>query len=217
VIHFIGSARAQSGKSWFVRVLAEIMLQQDPRTIVVDTSGDKRIGKVYSPTFNRLVNICFDSHTLSLDPLLDYAGRYTLIVEIPSQSEGILWKWLSTMDLPSGECPCTYWFVSRGNEDYPSNPLELFGEKAFLVQNLHFIENFQSFLQPNFPLERTIQLSGAIRNPLHVARIESSDYTLTYQQQQSNTIDASRIYRFLHSARTQLEPILTRQQEPIPF
>lgn len=209
MIHFIGSSCAQAGKSWFIRALVEVVARLDDRTIVIDASPDKKIGMTYSPIFNGAFDIQFVTpDSLLLDPLLDYGIDNTLIIKIPAHANENSIEWFREMDIPSAELPCYYWFVSRGNDDYPQAILDIFGDACFLVENHHFRENFESFIQPEFEDSRRLKLSGIIRSPIQIERIETSRATLSYLQQTSSVMDASRIYRFLKTIEEPLESII---------
>jgi hypothetical protein len=209
MIHFIGSSCGQAGKSWFIRALVEIVAKLDDRLIVVDTSSDKKIGMVYSPIFNGAFDIQFSSpNSLLLDPILDWSVENMLIVKIPAHTNENFIEWLREMEIPNSDIPAYYWFVSRGNDDYPSEILDLFGENCFLVENHYFWGNFEFFVQPEFEDSRRIKLSGIIKNPPEIERIESSRATLSYLQQTSTVTNASRIYRFLKSIEEPLSSII---------
>jgi hypothetical protein len=85
---------------------------------------------------------------------------------------------------------------------------DIFESNCFLVENHYFRQNFHTFKQPEFEESRRLQLSGIISNPPEIERIESSRATLSYLEQNSSVINASRIYRFLKSVEEPLSSII---------
>ncbi|PSB56154.1 hypothetical protein [Chamaesiphon polymorphus] len=200
-IHFIGGEN-QAGKSWFVRALVEIIAVNSPRTIVADASIDKKIGTIYSPTFNRSYELQFSGdRPLAADPLLVYGNEWEIVVKIPAQARHYFLKWLHDISLEETDIDCRYWFVSRGKDDYPSEILEIFKERCFLVENQYYLANFQLFQQPEFDRNRTVKLPAFTRDPILIDRIERSGLPLSAFSERSQTIDRSRIFRFLQPLR----------------
>jgi hypothetical protein len=199
MIHFV-SGYNQVGKSWFVRALVEIIAANSTRVIVADASVDKKMGMVYSPTFNRSYDIRFSGeHPLAADPLLEYGNEWEIVVKIPAHARDYFLKWLRDISLDTRDC--RYWFVSCGKDDYPSEILEMFRERCFLIENQYYLANFQLFQQPEFDRNRTVKLPAFTRDLVLIDRIERSGLPLSAFSESSQTIDRSRIFRFLQPLR----------------
>lgn len=211
-IHFIGSERGQSGKSWFIRALVEVLAQSDERIIVVDASVDKRIGMTYSPSFNRAFGLQFSTSAIyDLDLLLDLGVEHTVVVKIPANDKQVFIRWARETEIESLGFPCCYWFVSTGKQDYPPEILDLFGQQAFLVENHHFRENFKSFEQPDFEDMKRLILSGMIRDPKEIYQIENSQQPLAIflNDPKIPLLTRTRIYRLIKGVAEGIELIST--------
>lgn len=197
-LHFVGSARNQAGKSWFIRAAIEYLRQKSP-VVMLDASADKSVGEIYNPSLNRNFNLRFDCHSIEADRLIEISDcGVTAIIKIPAYDNLHFENWIENIEIDRLDIPIYYWHINSGYDRLSTKIIKVFSTHFFIVDNEYYLNSLNGDKYEYRDIKRLSMQKFGI-SPKDTREIELTKKSLVDLTLDMPTISRTRIHRFLHT------------------
>ena len=197
-LHFVGSARNQAGKSWFIRAAIEYLRQKSP-VVMLDASADKSVGEIYNPSLNRNFNLRFDCHSIEADRLIEISDcGVTAIIKIPAYDNLHFENWIENIEIDRLDIPIYYWHINSGYDRLSTKIIKVFSTHFFIVDNEYYLNSLNGDKYEYRDIKRLPMQKFGI-SPKDTREIELTKKSLVDLTLDMSTISRTRIHRFLHT------------------
>ena len=197
-LHFVGSARNQAGKSWFIRAAIEYLRQKSP-VVMLDASADKSVGEIYNPSLNRNFNLRFDCHSIEADRLIEISDcGVTAIIKIPAYDNLHFENWIENIEIDRLDIPIYYWHINSGYDRLSTKIIKVFSTHFFIVDNEYYLNSLNGDKYEYRDIKRLPMQKFGI-SPKDTREIELTKKSLVDLTLDMPTISRTRIHRFLHT------------------
>lgn len=197
-LHFVGSARNQAGKSWFIRAAIEYLRQKSP-VVMLDASADKSVGEIYNPSLNRNFNLRFDCHSIEADRLIEISDcGVTAIIKIPAYDNLHFENWIENIEIDRLDIPIYYWHINSGYDRLSTKIIKVFSTHFFIVDNEYYLNSLNGDKYEYRDIKRLSMQKFGISSK-DTREIELTKKSLVDLTLDMPTISRTRIHRFLHT------------------